>query len=432
MKSEDMKDAITEEVLLRPLLRTGKRTYVFLAILLAGIAWLLYAWRIQLTSGLVVTGMRDLGTMGGVPWGIYMTNFIFFIGITHAGIAIASAIRLLNKREYLPIARIAELTTIFSLIVAGLSILFDIGRPDRIFKLIIYYPERIGPSPIIWDITAIATYLVFSITYLYVEMREDIVRIMGKVKFRRLYELLLPMHDKGERIKIKRIVRWASLFNFPVMVMVHTTVAWIFGLMGSRPGWYGAIMGPYYVAGAVLSGVATVIVISAIYRQIFKWHNLINQQIFRGLGRFLSWVTIIYLYFIFAELLTARYAGPASDLMVSDVLFRLEYSLHFWLQVGALCVAFIIYFLPSVYPKAFRIWSTVFASVLVVATLWVTRFLIVIPSLTRPHLPYLIGSYTPTWVEWSLVAGTFAIIILLFTLFTKVLPIIPITEMKEE
>ncbi len=427
MKSEDM----AEEVVLRPLLRTGKRLYAFLAILLAGVIWLLFVWRTQLTQGLVVTGMRDLGTMGGAPWGIYMVNFIFFIGISSAGIAIASVIRLLNKREYIPIARMAELITIFSLMVAGLSVIFDLGRPDRVFNLILHYPERIGQSPIIWDITAIATYLIFSLAYLYMEMREDLVRVMDKIKFRRLYELLLPMYVKGERSKIKRIVWWASLFNLPVMVMVHTIVAWIFGLMGGRPGWYSAIMGPYFVAGAVLSGVASVIVVAAIYRQVFKWHNLITPNIFRGLGRFLAWVTIIYLYFVFAEVLTAIYASPLSDLRVSEALFQLEFAWPFWLQVGALLSAFIIFFLPSVYSKAFRIGSTVFASALVLVTLWVTRFLIVVPSLTRSYLPYPVGSYTPTWIEWSLVAGTFVIVILLFALFTKLLPIIPINEMKE-
>lgn len=420
----------SEEDLLRPLTYTTKRFYIFLGVLIAALLWFGFAWHTQLTQGLVTTGMRDIP--GGSPWGIWVTNFIFFIGITHAGIAIASAIRLLKIKEYIPIARIAELITIFSLMVAGLSIIFDLGRPDRVFNLILYYPERLGQSPLIWDLTAITTYLIFAVTYLYAEMREDLGRLADKVRFRRLYKFLLPMYEHGERERVERIVWWASIFNFPIMVMVHTTVAWLFGLMPARPGWYSAIMGPYYVAGAVLSGVASVIVAAAVYRHVFNWHDVISLKVFKGLGRFLSWVTIIYLYFLLAEHITVRYAGPISELKVSEALVRFEFAWPFWLQVGALSIAFIIYFLPTAHPEAFRIWSTVLASALVVITLWVTRFLIVVPSLTRPYLLYPLGIYIPTWVEWSLVVGTFIIVIFLFTLFTKVFPIIPITEAKRE
>ncbi|NIN51947.1 MAG: hypothetical protein GTN80_06485 [Nitrososphaeria archaeon] len=421
---------VIEEDFLRPLKYTNKRFYVFLGVVIAALLWTGFAWHTQLTQGMVTTGMRDIP--GGAPWGIYITNFIFFIGITHAGIAIASAIRLLNIKDYIPLARIAELITIFSLLVAGLSVIFDIGRPDRILNLILYYPERLGQSPLIWDLTAITTYLIFAVAYLYIEMREDLARLVDKVRFRRLYKFILPLYERGERGRIERIVWWASILNFPIMVMVHTTVAWLFGLMSSRPGWYSAIMGPYYVAGAVLSGVAAVIVVTAIYRYIFKWHALISSKVFRGLGRFLSWTTIIYLYFLLAENLTVRYGGSVFELRVSEALMRFEFAWPFWSQIGALLVAFTIYFLPIVYPKAFRIWSTVFASALVVVTLWVTRFLIVVPSLTRPYLLYPPGIYSPTWVEWSLIGGTFIIVIFLFTVFTKIFPIIPITEAEKE
>lgn len=426
-----MKNSEIEKIALGPLTRTDKKFYVFLVILLMGIAWFLYAWHTQLTRGLMVTGMRDLGTMGGVPWGIYITNFIFFIGITTAGIAIASAIRLLNLKDFIPIARIAELITIFSLAVAGLSIILDLGRPDRVFNMILYYTERIGQSPMIWDITAVTAYMVFAVTYLYMEMREDLARLANKVRFGRLYKLLLPMYEPGERERIERIIWWASLFNFPLMVMVHTQVAWIFGLMPARPGWYSAIMGPYYVAGAILSGMAVMVVAAAIYRQVFKWHDLISINVFRTLGRFLSWVTIIYLYFLLAENLTVMYAGFLPELAVSEAIIHSDFALAFWTQIAVLCIAFVIFFLPTINPKFFKIWLTTIASALVVITLWVTRFLIVVPSLTRAYHLYPHGIYTPTWVEWSIVAGAFIIIIFLFTLFTKIFPIIPITEIEK-
>jgi Ni/Fe-hydrogenase subunit HybB-like protein len=418
-----------EELAMEPLRHTSKTFYLFLGALIGGVLWFGYAWFVQLSQGLVVTGMRDIP--GGSAWGVYMVNFVFFIGITHAGIAIASGIRLLKVKEYVPIARIAELLTIFSLMVAGISIVLDLGRPDRVFNIVLEYTERVGESPVVWDITAIATYLIFAITYLYIEMREDLARLAGRVKFQRLYRLLLPMYEQGERQRIERIVWWASIFNFPIMVMVHTTVAWVFGLMPARPGWYSAIMGPYYVAGAVLSGIAAVIVAAAIFRRVFNWQEVIGPKIFKGLGRFLAWVTIIYLYFVLAEQLTVRYSGPPAEMQVSNAVVQFQYAWAFWLQVGALSIAFVIYFLPTVRPSAFRVWTTVFASALVVVTLWVTRFLIVVPSLTNPYL-YPTGVYAPTWVEWSLVGGGFVIVAFLFTLFTKVFPILPITEALED
>jgi molybdopterin-containing oxidoreductase family membrane subunit len=215
------------------------------------------------------------------------------------------------------------------------------------------------------------------------------------------------------------------------MVMVHTTVAWIFGLMVARPGWYGAILGPYYVAGAVLSGIAAVVVVSFIFRRAFKWQDVIKPDIYRGLGRVLSWFSILYIYFLLAEFMTVKFGGPVGELDVSAALSSGEFAPAYWAQVILLIVAFAIFFINTVFPKLFRVSTTVFASALIVGTLWVTRFLILVPSLTRPFLPYEVGSYTPTWVEWSLVGGTFFIITLLFVLFTKIFPILPITEMEE-
>ena len=417
-----------EDILWSPLFRTSRRFYVVVTLLAVGVVWFAYAWILQLREGLVVTGLRDIP--GGAPWGIYITNFIYFIGITHAGIAIASAIRLLKLRDYIPLARIAELVTIFSLIMAGVSIVADLGRPDRIFNVIRYYPEQFLSSPLTWDVTAIAVYLIFAITYLYMEMREDLARLAEVGRLKWLYRLLVPAYGPNERERIERIVWWASVFNFPIMVMVHTTVGWIFGLMVSRPGWYSSIMGPYYVAGAVLSGVASVVVVAAIYRRLFGWQEYIKPKVFRGLGRFLSWMSIIYIYFMLAEFITVKYASPTAELKVSMAWSNFEFAWLYWFQVVALLVAFTIFFVNVVFPRLFRIGTTVFACVVVVITLWLTRFLIVVPSLTRPYLPYPAGSYTPTWVEWSIVGGTFAAVGLLFALFTKFFPIIPLTEME--
>ena len=421
--------ATPEDKLLRPLFYTTRKYYFFLGLLILVVAWFAFAWITQLTTGLVVTGMRDIP--GGAPWGIYITNFIFFIGIAHAGIAIASAIRLFKLKDYIPIARMAELITVFSLMVAGLSIVMDMGRPDRIFNLILNYPWRLASSPLIWDITAVTVYLIISVAYLYIELRGDLARLAGRVRWGWLYRRLLPGYESGERKRIHRIVFWASIFILPIMVMVHTTVAWLFGLMVSRPGWYALFLGPYFVLGAILSGIAAVVVVVAIYRRLLNWQEFLTPKIFRGLGRVLSWFSILYLYFMLSEFVTVKFAGPLGELEVSVAWSQLEFASLYWVQVVALAVAFTIFFINTVFPKVFRIWTTVFAAALVVISLWIIRFLIIVPSLTRPYLPYPTGSYTPTWVEWSLVGGTFAIVALLYMLFTKLFPMMSLTEMEE-
>jgi molybdopterin-containing oxidoreductase family membrane subunit len=423
-----MQATTLEEKLWRPLFHTTRKYYVFLTVLILGVAWFAFAWITQLRTGLVVTGMRDIP--GGAPWGIYLVNFIFYIGIAHAGIAIAAGIRLLGLRDYIPIGRMAELLTIFGLMMAGLSILMDLGRPDRVFNVFRYFPQRVAPSPLVWDITAIVTYLVISITYLYIEMREDLARLAKKVKWGWLYRLLLPGYEPGERERSERIIWWASIFILPIMVMVHSTVGWIFGLQVSRPGWYSAIIAPYFLLGALLSGLAAVVVVVGIYRRVFHWEDLIKEKVFRGLGLVLSWFSILYLYFLLSEFLTVKFAGPLGELDVSVLLTDGRYAWPYWLQIGALAVAFVIFFINRVFPKTFSIGWTVFASALVVVTLWVTRFLILVPPLIRPYLPYPAGSYTPTWVEWSLVGGTFVLMAVLYMLFTKFFPIVSLSEIE--
>lgn len=417
-----------EHRLLYPLSHTSKWYYLILLVLLAGVAWMVFAWITQLQEGLVVTGMRDIP--GGAPWGIYIVNFIFFIGIAHAGIAVAAGIRLFKLRDYIPIGRMAELLTVFGLMMAGLSILFDLGRPDRIFNMILYFPERLGSSPLIWEVTAILTYLVVSITYLYIEMREDLARLTEKVWCGWLYRILIPLYVASERERTERIIWWASIFIIPIMVMVHSAVAWIFGLMVSRPGWYSALLAPYFLLGAVLSGLAAIVVVAAIYRRLYDWQDLIKPKVFRGLGKILCWFSLLYIYFLLSEFLTVKFAGPSAEAKVSLMVTNGPYAWIYWLQLAALAVAAGIFFVNTAFSSIFRVWTTVFASALVVLTLWVTRFLIIIPSLTRPQLPYPTGSYTPTWVEWSLVGGTFVLMPLFYMLFTKFFPIVSVTEME--
>jgi molybdopterin-containing oxidoreductase family membrane subunit len=428
---KDIKETY-EESLLRPIYYTSKVFYVALVVLLGIIGWFGYAWWTQLTEGLWVTGMRDLGVMAGSPWGIYIASFIWYVGIAHGGIAISAAIRIMKLEQYRPIARIAEVITVVTLLMAAFNIIFDIGRPDRVFNMILYYWERVGHSPLIWDLTVIIGYFVLSVTYLTITMREDMAHLkerqplLGKLR-RFLYSGALLGYDRREKEKVEQIAWWLALCLIVLMALLSGgVIPWLFGLMVSQPGWFGAVQGPYFLTAALASALAGVILVAAIMRRLFGWHNEIKTDIFKGLSKILAVFVIIYLWFVLHEQITIQYGGPLPERAISEALLFGRLAPAYWAVILGLIATFIYLALQAIKPSLFSLKGTVVASAIVLAVLWVKRFLIVIPSLLYPRLPYPVGSYTPTWVEWSLFVGTLAIATLIYMLFVKLYPIMEI------
>jgi len=417
-----------EEQLLRPLLYSGQAFYIFGGVLLILIVWFGYAWYIQLTQGLGVTMMR---TPVGAAWGVYIVNFVFFVGIAHGGIAIAAAIRLLKLTKYMPIARMGEVLTVISLMMAGLSIMIDMGRPDRIFNLILYWPQRVGSSSLSWDITVIIIYFALSVSYLWLTMRQDLVRCMDR--FPRLtwvYKPLLLGYRPDEGRKIEGMTWWLSIaIVFLIVMLSGGVVPWIFGLLPARPGWFSALAGPYFLTAAIASAIAAVIVVAAILRRLFNWQAYIKPEIFKGLGTFLGIITLFYLYLVLAEQLTMRYAAPLSELLISEKLLQGEFAAIFWpMLILGFFIPPMMLVVQTIRHKWFSLTRTVLAAAIILIAFWIKRFLIVVPSLLRPLLPFPEGSYSPSWVEWSVIAGVFAISVLLFVLFLKLFPIMELGE----
>jgi molybdopterin-containing oxidoreductase family membrane subunit len=416
------------------MLHTSKAFYGAIILLLGIIGWSLYAWWTQLTQGLIVTGLRDLGVMAGAPWGVYISSFIWYIGIAHGGIAISAAIRIMKLEQYKPVARIAEVMTVITLLMAGISIIFDLGRPDRIFNLIIYYWERVGYSPLTWDLTVLISYLILSVTYLTISMREDLAYLkekkpsLGRLR-RFLYSGALLGYHQEEKVKVEQIAWWLALCLIVLMALLSGgVIPWLFGLMVSQPGWFSAVQGPYFLTAALASSLASVIVVAAIVRHLFRWHDEIKLDIFKGLSKMLAVLVLVYLWFILHEQITIQYAGPLPERAISESLLFGHFSPAFWTVIAGLIGTF-IYLAVQAIMSSFSLKGTVLASTIVLIVLWIKRFLIVVPSLLHSRLPYPVGSYTPTWVEWSLFAGTLAMATLLFMLFTKFYPLM---ELRKE
>ena len=417
-----------QEKIMRPLLHTSREFWPFMVALTLITGVFIYAYMIQLTKGLGVTGLNDTAI-----WGVYIVNFIYFIGLSHAGIAISAAVRIMKLYRYAPIARMAEVLTLASLMMAGLSIVIDLGRPDRSFLLVTKFAARIGSSPLLWDITAVATYLILSTTYLYLPMREDLRvcrdRMTGWRK--KMYEITLPGYGEDEAPVIRRLAWWMAVTILPVMVMVHTTVSWIFSLLSNRPLWFGAAAGPYFIAAAVASGIASVVVIAAVLRKLFHWEDILTPEIFRGLGNFHSIMTLNYHYMRLVEQVTARFAGPVGEFFVSEAWLFGEFATIFWSITTIGLVLPCIYLLIQAFrPGKINITMTAFVSLAIVIAMWFKRFIIIVPTLTVGGSPLL--AYTPSWVEIAILAGSFSALALIYTILLKLIPVIEMEEHNHE
>ena len=410
--------------LMRPVLVTGKTFYYLVALALAMFALYLYTFFIQYTQGHgTVTGQS---TPVGAVWGLYVASIIFFIGISHVGIGVSAATRLLNLDYLKPYARIAEMLTLVFLPAAVLIIALDIGRPESFLLNVMRYGRM--QAPFLWSATVISVYLVASLVYLYLSMRRDIALSAGLVpRWGRFYRLLaLGYQDTEQQRNLhEKTLWWMALVLIPIMVSVHSVYGFVFGLQGARPGWFNPFMAPYFVLGALVNGFATLIIVAALIRKLFRWEQYLPIKAIRNVGRFLCWMTLLYIYFSMAEYLTYLYSPLAGEANVARSLFLGDFSIIFWPTMAALVIGYLIlFFNQTVFHRQFTLWATVAGAVLIDIVLFATRYLIVVPSLTRPLLPFPTGTYTPTLYEWAAVIGAFGFAIGAYAVFMKIFPIV--------
>ncbi len=412
-----------EEKLLSPLKTYGRAYFLIVALLVGVIAVGFIAWFSQIVKGLTVTGMTNR-----VLWGVYITNFVFFIGISHAGTLISAVLRILQAEWRRPLTRAAEAVTVFSLPFAALSIIADIGRPDRFLNVIRY--ARIQ-SPILWDVTCISIYLLSSVVFFYLALLPDIALCRDKLtevsKFKRWLYTKLSFGWQTMPETQRKLERAMAVFLTLLVVTVHTVVAWIFG-MTIQPGWRTTIIGPYFLVGAIFSGVATVVIICALLRKLYHLEDILKPIHFNNLGKLLLALALFWFYFTFTEYLSAFYWNDPMEMNVVRIKFFGQYATLFWTMVS---FCFVIPLFILVNHRSRTVLGTVIASIFVNVGMWLERFLVIVPTLTRPRLPYSQGIYHPTWVEWSITLACFAGLILLYLIFAKLFPVISIWEMKE-
>jgi molybdopterin-containing oxidoreductase family membrane subunit len=411
-----------EDILLAPIAHTGPGFYWAVAGLSVFILWGAIAYAVQLYEGLGVTGLQQ-----PVSWGLYVTNFVFFIGISHAGTLISAILRLSRAEWRRPITRMAEVITAMVLFIGAGQILVDMGRPDRIFNVIRHGRYQ---SPLLWDATSISAYLTASLTYLYLPMIPDIAILRDRLGKWKLFYSVLALGWTGTEAQqrvLNRAIAIMCVIVIPVAVSVHTVVSFVFS-MTLQPMWHSTIFGPYFVVGAIFSGIAALIVAMIIFRKAYGLEPYLKPIHFRYLGQLLLIMSLLWFYFTFAEYLTGYYGSEPEEMKIFWSKFSGPFWPFFWAMV--LCNLFIP--LACLVRLGRRtVGKVLAASLSIIVGMWLERFIIVVPTLSNPRLPFPQTIYVPTWVELGEFAGSLALFALFYLLFTKVFPIISIWEIRE-
>jgi len=432
MKNQNFKQqrfkTTREKDILSHLISTSLKYKLWIALLLAVNSIGMYAYYRQVRFGLVVTAMRDY-----TSWGIYISNFVFFVAISLVGSLFSSILKLNKNTWSRPLIRVSEIIAVSAIICAAVIIIIDMGRPDRFFYVISHFRIQ---SPIIWDVIIISTYLVISLLLLFISILPDVALCRDNLTEipnwkKRLYRIMAInwSNHPDQRARLQKVSKILGIAVLPVAFAIHTVTSWLFATTW-RPGWDSTNLGPYFVSGAFMAGAAVIIFAMYIIRKELKLHAYITEMHFEKMGRLLVLLSLVYLYFNINE-----YLGPAFKMVGLEgehinELFSGSYAPMYWfVQLGGLIFPIILLlFKPMRKPLPIFI-----ISLFVILGAWFKRFLIVIPSLQHPYIPiqnvdesYL--HYNPTWEEWAITISSFTSLLLMITILIKLFPVIPIQK----
>ena len=406
----------------------GRRGIIWTSVLILFCIVGAYAYYRQLRYGLVVTSMRDYAS-----WGIYISNFVFFVAISLVGSLITAIFRLANVKWATPLTRIAEIIAVSAIIFASLIIIVDMGRPERVLNLFLY--GRIQ-SPIMWDVIVISTYFVISLLLLYFPLLPDLkILIRFKEKsgkaLNRLYRFQGSFwKGTAEQFKItERSIKILCIAIVPVAFSIHTVTSWLFATT-YRPGWDSTNFGAYFISGAFLVGAGGVVVAMYVFRKYYRLEKYITAMHFDRMGKVAVMLALLYVYFNINEYMIPAFKMKKTEQAHLSGLFTGEFALVFWF---AIAVGMIIPILIMLLKKGRRPLPMFIAGIMIVVGAWFKRYLIVTPTLLHPILPMQdvpasYHYYFPSWEEWAIAIGSLSGALLIITFFARVYPIIPIQE----
>ncbi|RJP21736.1 MAG: hydrogenase [Candidatus Abyssobacteria bacterium SURF_5] len=413
------------------MLRPSKLFFLFAALMSLFLALGFLAYLRQILASIGVAGINN-----PVNWGVYITNFVFWVGLAHSGTLISAILFLFLAKWRTSINRIAEGMTVIAIMTAGLYPLIHLGRVWVAYYLLPYPNYRqLWPnfkSPLLWDVVAITTYMLVSMMFFYLGLLPDVATVRDRSTGlkKTIYGILSLGWRGGYRQWHHYEMAYLLLAALatPLVISVHSVVSWDFAV-SVVPGWHSTIFAPYFVAGAIFSGVAMIIIVLLPIRKFYELESLITHRHFDMLSKILIFMSLIVTYSYFVESFIAWYSGNVYEQHAYFNRAFGEYSYLFWTMVFFNCL------LPlSLFSHRLRmnLRYVYIVSIGVVIGMWVERFVIIVTSLSEDYNPYAWGLYFPTLIEWGIMLGTWGLFFLLFISLMKVFPAVAISELKSQ
>ena len=385
---------------------------------------------------LVVRGIGIWGINVPVSWGFAIVNFVWWVGIGHAGTLISAILLLLRQQWRTSINRFAEAMTLFAVASAGIFPLIHIGRLHYFYYLF-PYPATTGMwpqfrSPLMWDVFAISTYATVSLLFWYVGLIPDLAAMRDRAK-RPFARVLFGFFALGWRGAARHWERYQQAYLLlaglatPLVVSVHTVVSFDFAV-SLIPGWHATIFPPYFVAGAIFSGFAMVLTLCIPLRALFRLQDFITQWHLDNMAKVMLAAGLIVAYGYTMELFAAWYSGEIYEVAMVLNRFFGPYAFLYWmLWVTNIIIPQLLWF-PAVRANTVALFIL---SIIINIGMWLERFIIVVTSLAQDFLPSSWGIYAPTGWDWSTYVGSMGLFLTLLFLFVRLLPMISIYEMQE-
>ena len=411
---------------------TPKSYWIVIGILSVLVAVCLFgAWGYMIYKGMGVAGVRR-----PTYWGMFIANFVFWIGISHSGTFVSAILRVMKAEFRRPITRAAELMTAFGLAAAGMYPFIHLGRAWVAYWMIPYPNQRwLWPnfrSPLTWDMIAITTYLLSSLMYIYLPLIPDMAMARDHSQGWR-YKLyrLMALGWRGTEAEWHRLRTAIKIFAFaiiPVMFSVHTIVSWDFAVT-KTPGWHSTIFGPFFVAGAIYSGVSAVAMILFLIRSsMVNMKYFIREEHFDSLAKLILIFSFTWTYFYFSEYILAWYGGDLSDMYVWNALTKGPYA---WLWFLMLICNIAIPWLTLWNKRVRRTpWLLFVIGFVINIGMYIERYLIVPGMISRNRFPFVWDGYYPR-IELVISVGSLCLFLLLYTLASRLVPLIPVWEVQE-
>ncbi|MBI4307620.1 MAG: polysulfide reductase NrfD [Chloroflexi bacterium] len=408
----------------------GPISLLAIIVLTAIVAVGAYAYAQQLIEGEIVTGLGDVGTMGGTPWGIYIVLELYAVGIGFGAMLLLAITRIMGLSRLQPLARTLSLIAPAALLAGALSVIVDLGQPLRGIVNLALYARPMSPFFGTFTIGVVASLLATAV-YLYLDTRRDAALLAARSRGWGGFLRLIAAGYKDTPAAQKRHQRTSLALAILLLVLGVTaasTSGFVFGIQLGRPGWYGALQGPAFLALAGVTATGMLIVVASILRRVLGGEKRLDLSVFAWLSNLVMVLSLTYLYFLVAELLTMSYEGQYHEARLAQALTTGTYAPLFWVSAGLLFIPFVIGAVQALTGR-YSLFLIVLSGVLVNLAALGRRFLVVVPSLTTGTLlPYGPGSYSPTWVEYTVVLGLLALGTLLCVLFMKVLPIMEVPD----